>query len=580
MAKSFRGAPPHPRGVRFASVCLPRPRSWRRPPFLSWRAPPVGPDPGRGRRRRSQQRVLDVRRRRRNLRFRRRRLPGSGRQPGSRHRRDGRRLRRATATGWPTTTATCSPPVTPGSSAAGPPARTTSRAFAARPQGDGYWMATRTGTVENYGAAPPSRHTGETVARASPTLGRDRHRGGAWMAGIDGGVFTFGDATFFGSMGGKRLNQPIVGLAPTVTGRGYWLVASDGGIFSFGDASFFGSMGGTPLVAPVVGMAATPTGAGYWMVASDGGIFAFGDAKFFGSMGGTPLNAPVRGMLARPGSPDQVIEPAHTSPPGPPGTPAPPGTPGTTLPPPGRHPVATLVGAGDIASCGNDTDEADRPPARRRSPEPVDRGVDRRRQRLQQRHGRRSSTTATDRRGAATRTAPGRRPATTTTTRRPRWATTATSARPPATPGKGWYSYDIGAWHVIVLNGNCSAVGGCQDGSVAGAVARADLAASQARCTVAICAPPPVQLRQQPRQQRRGSPRCGTPSTPGRADVVLNGHEHVYERFAPQRPDQARDDSRRASASSPSGRAAPASTPSPARRNPTARPATRPPTAS
>jgi hypothetical protein len=38
---------------------------------------------------------------------------------------------------------------------------------------------------------------------------------------------------------------------------GYWLVASDGGIFSFGDASFYGSMGGTPLNKPIVGMAAS-----------------------------------------------------------------------------------------------------------------------------------------------------------------------------------------------------------------------------------------------------------------------------------------------------------------------------------
>ena len=63
-------------------------------------------------------------------------------------------------------------------------------------------------------------------------------------------------------------------------------MASDGGIFSFGDAAFHGSMGGTPLNAPIVGMAPTPSGAGYWEVASDGGIFAFGDAAFYGSRAG------------------------------------------------------------------------------------------------------------------------------------------------------------------------------------------------------------------------------------------------------------------------------------------------------
>ena len=95
----------------------------------------------------------------------------------------------------------------------------------------------------------------------------------------------------------------MVGIAATPDGQGYWEVASDGGIFSFGDAGFFGSMGGTPLNKPVVGIASTPDGQGYWEVASDGGIFSFGDAGFFGSMGGTPLNKPIVGMAAHPGRP-------------------------------------------------------------------------------------------------------------------------------------------------------------------------------------------------------------------------------------------------------------------------------------
>jgi hypothetical protein len=79
-----------------------------------------------------------------------------------------------------------------------------------------------------------------------------------------------------------KLNKPIVGMATTANGEGYWLVASDGGIFSFGDAPFDGSMGGTNLNAPVVGMAADATTGGYRLVASDGGIFSF-DAPFYGA---------------------------------------------------------------------------------------------------------------------------------------------------------------------------------------------------------------------------------------------------------------------------------------------------------
>ncbi|MGH8297027.1 MAG: hypothetical protein ACRETZ_16255, partial [Steroidobacteraceae bacterium] len=73
------------------------------------------------------------------------------------------------------------------------------------------------------------------------------------LAASDGGIFTFGDAGFFGSTGAQRLNAPIVGMAATGDGQGYWLVASDGGIFTFGDAGFFGSTGAQRLNAPIVG---------------------------------------------------------------------------------------------------------------------------------------------------------------------------------------------------------------------------------------------------------------------------------------------------------------------------------------
>ena len=164
-------------------------------------------------------------------------------------RRHGRRRPTARATGWSPPTAASSPSATPGSTAR--------------------WAASR--------STPP------VVGMAGTPDGK-----GYWEVASDGGIFTFGDAGFYGSMGGQPLNAPVVGMAATPDGRGYWLVASDGGIFAFGDAGFYGSMGGQPLNAPVVGMAATPDGRGYWVVASDGGIFAFGDAGFYGSMGGQP----------------------------------------------------------------------------------------------------------------------------------------------------------------------------------------------------------------------------------------------------------------------------------------------------
>jgi hypothetical protein len=117
---------------------------------------------------------------------------------------------------------------------------------------------------------------------------------GYWLVGSDGGIFSFGDALFHGSMGGKVLQRPVVGITPTTDRGGYWLVAADGGVFSFGDTTFYnslpgegftpvGSHTGKPLVAPVVGMVPSGDDGGYFMVGGDGGVFTFGDARFEGS---------------------------------------------------------------------------------------------------------------------------------------------------------------------------------------------------------------------------------------------------------------------------------------------------------
>jgi hypothetical protein len=140
------------------------------------------------------------------------------------------------------------------------------------------------------------------VALTQPAVGiaATPSRHGYWVVARDGGVFTFGDAQYFGSTGAIALNRPIVGMTSTPSGNGYWLVADDGGVFSFGDARFFGSLGALRLAAPIGGIAPTPSGNGYWLVAHDGGVFAFGDAPFHGSAGNVALTSPVMGMAATP----------------------------------------------------------------------------------------------------------------------------------------------------------------------------------------------------------------------------------------------------------------------------------------
>ena len=80
-------------------------------------------------------------------------------------------------------------------------------------------------------------------------------------------------------------------MASTPDGKGYWLVAADGGIFTFGDATFYGSTGAIKLNQPIVGISSTPDGKGYWLVAADGGIFTFGDATFYGSAANDGITA-------------------------------------------------------------------------------------------------------------------------------------------------------------------------------------------------------------------------------------------------------------------------------------------------
>lgn len=108
-------------------------------------------------------------------------------------------------------------------------------------------------------------------------------------------------------------------------------------------------------------------------------------------------------------------------------------------------------------------------------------------------------------------------------------------------PDEGYYSYDLGAWHLVVLNSNCVEVGGCDASSPQVRWLETDLAENaEERCTLAYWHHPLFSS---------GEERGSTPEVKplwealykAGADVVLSGHEHNYERFAPQDPNRRMD---------------------------------------
>jgi Calcineurin-like phosphoesterase len=103
-------------------------------------------------------------------------------------------------------------------------------------------------------------------------------------------------------------------------------------------------------------------------------------------------------------------------------------------------------------------------------------------------------------------------------------------------PGKGYYSYELGAWHIVALNGECKDIGGCENGSPEEKWLRRDLQSHPAACTLAYWHEPLFSS---------GAKHGNNPLYKdfwrdlyrANATIVLNGHDHDYERFAPQDPD-------------------------------------------
>jgi hypothetical protein len=101
--------------------------------------------------------------------------------------------------------------------------------------------------------------------------------------------------------------------------------------------------------------------------------------------------------------------------------------------------------------------------------------------------------------------------------------------------GKGWYSYDLGSWHVVVLNSACAEVGGCGEGSPQLEWLRADLAAHPAQCTAAYWHIPRYSSGKKHGDDLNYVMLWQMLYEHG-AEFVMGGNDHHYERFAPQTP--------------------------------------------
>jgi hypothetical protein len=160
----------------------------------------------------------------------------------------------------------------------------------------GYRLVAADGGVFSFGDAS---YAGSCEQKSKPCGPRDKVKvaalasapaaKGYWLAARSGAVYTFGGAHNYGSCPtDKRVcgksRSPIVGMAAAPKGKGYWLVAANGTVFAFGSATGHGSCATSVKTcgkshAAVVGMAATPDGKGYWLVEATGKVVAFGDAR-------------------------------------------------------------------------------------------------------------------------------------------------------------------------------------------------------------------------------------------------------------------------------------------------------------
>ncbi len=156
--------------------------------------------------------------------------------------------------------------------------------MAVTPDGKGYWLASAGGHVFTFGDAASDGYP--TTDNAPYDAIGTRNAGGYIVTGASNGALYLYPGGTLASFGpGSAQSGWLVGTAVSPSGNGAWEAGADGGVETYGDAKFFGSVPGSnqTLKAPVTAIAALPDGLGYWLLGANGAVFSFGSAHSFGS---------------------------------------------------------------------------------------------------------------------------------------------------------------------------------------------------------------------------------------------------------------------------------------------------------
>jgi hypothetical protein len=153
--------------------------------------------------------------------------------------------------------------------------------------GGGYWIMTDTGATYAIGGAPSMGYNptgfGGTIVSITPTTNGQ----GYYAVSSHGQVY----ALPVGSGGCGNPNATnIIAASADGAGTGCWIAGSDGGVFSYGASAFYGSATSLNPAGGIKDIASTVDGKGYWLLGGDGGIFAYGDAVYQGRV---QLTAPT-----------------------------------------------------------------------------------------------------------------------------------------------------------------------------------------------------------------------------------------------------------------------------------------------